>query len=149
MTRVVLQKSVLGFSDFSEISGNCKRSGNTNVSGERFPARAQKIQNGILRNPPGAPNGAFLAGRAGIRKVLWKLLEISIFNPDRPGASHFTSKTQPCPQDSSISQGFIRDPEHGLGTCENTKEYQPFCRFPRFRPGGARGRRGARRGLKK
>ena len=89
-TRGVLQNSVLGFSDFSEISGNRKRSGNTNVSGAGFPARAQRIQNGILRNPPGAPNGAFLADRAGIRKVLWKLLGISIFNPDRLGTPHFT-----------------------------------------------------------
>ena len=69
-TRVVLQKSVLGFSDFSEISGNRKQALYINVSGAGFPARAQKIQNGILRNPPGAPNGAFLAVRAGNRKVL-------------------------------------------------------------------------------
>ena len=84
------QKIAIGISKFTEISGSCKWSGNTNVSGEGFPARAEKIQNGILRNPPGAPNGAFLAVRAGIRKVLWKLLEISIFNPDRLGTSHFT-----------------------------------------------------------
>ena len=83
MTRVVLQKTVLGFPDFSEISGNRKRSGNTNVSGAGFPARAQKIQNGILGNPPGAPNGAFLAVRAGIRKVLWKLLLSWHFLADR------------------------------------------------------------------
>ena len=95
MTRVVLQKTVLGFSDFSEISGSRKKALYINVSGAGFPARAQKIQNGILRNPPGAPNGAFLAGRAGIRKVLWKLLEISIFNPDRLGASQFTLNSQP------------------------------------------------------
>ena len=57
-------------SEFVEFSGNRKRNGNTNVPGEGFPARAQKLQNGIFRNPPGAPNGAFLADRAGIRKVL-------------------------------------------------------------------------------
>ena len=39
--------------------------------------------------------------------------------------------------------------EHGLGRCENTKELQAFCSFPRFRPGGASGRRGARRGRKR
>ena len=84
------QKIAIEISEFTEISGNCKWSWNTNVSGEGFPARAQKIQNGILRNPPGTPNGAFLTDRAGIRKVLWKLLEISIFNPERLGTSHFT-----------------------------------------------------------
>ena len=102
------------------------------VSGEGFPVRSRKIWNGILGSPPGAPNGVFLADRAGNGEVLWKLLKFSIFNPDRPGALHFASKTRPCPQEPSISQGFMSVSEHGLGRCENTKEYQRFFRFPRF-----------------
>ena len=66
------------------------------VSGEGFPVRSRKIWNGILGSPPGAPNGVFLADRAGNGEVLWKLLKFSIFNPDRPGALHFASKTRPC-----------------------------------------------------
>ena len=91
-----------------------------------------KVWNGILGSPPGAPNGAFLAVWAGNREVLWKLLIFSIFNPDRPGALHFASKTRPRSQEPSISQGFMSVSEHGLGRCENTKDYQPFFRFPRF-----------------
>ena len=70
MTGLVLRNRSGNILEFMEFSGNRKRSGNTNVSGAGFPARAKKIQNGILRNPPGAPNGAFLADRAGIREVL-------------------------------------------------------------------------------
>ena len=87
---MVLKKVALDFSEFTEISGKCKWSGNTNVSGEGFPVRSRKVRNGILGSPPEAPNGVFLAVRAGNRKVVWKLFRFSVFNPDRTGAVHFT-----------------------------------------------------------
>ena len=99
---MVLQKVALDFSEFTEISENRPKRVYIYVSGEGFPVRSRKIRNGILGIPPGAPNGVFLADRAGNREVLWNLLNFSIFNPDRPGALHFASKTQPRSQEPSI-----------------------------------------------
>ena len=101
MTRLVLQKIDLEIFLNSQKSQESANGVYIYVSGEGFPVRSRKIWNGFLGSPPGAPNGVFLADRAGNREVLWKLLIFSIFNPDRTGATHFASKTQPCPQESS------------------------------------------------